>query len=53
MNSINGIEALESQAQKLLDANQKFDVQLLDTYVGYMYQGEGPQVQFKYFSGSV
>lgn len=35
---------LAEQAAKLLDFSQKLDINLLDTVVGAMYSGEGPEV---------
>lgn len=35
---------LAEQAEKLLDFNQKLDIQLLDNIVSYMYTADGQQV---------
>ncbi len=38
------MSTLTEQATKLLDFNQKLDIQLLDNVVASMYAGDGPQV---------
>lgn len=43
MNGESGISTLADQASKLLDFNQKLDINLLDNVVGCMYVGEGSQ----------
>ncbi len=41
---INMAATLSEQAAKLLDFNQKLDINLLDNVVSCMYAGEGQQV---------
>ena len=41
---INMASTLTDQAAKLLDFNQKLDINLLDNVVSCMYAGEGQQV---------
>ena len=40
--------SLAEQATKLLDFNQKLDIDLLDNVVGCLYTGEGQQVRVCY-----
>ena len=42
---INMASTLTEQAAKLLDFNQKLDINLLDNVVSCMYAGEGQQVR--------
>lgn len=47
---------LAEEAAKLLDFNQKLDINLLDNIVACMYTGEGPQVSvfvLKYYLNMV
>lgn len=43
--AMNQIMFSESEATKLLDFNQKFDISLLERVVISLYQGQGEQVK--------
>jgi len=38
------MSVLTEQARRLLDFDQKLDIQLLDNIIGFMYSGAGQQV---------
>ena len=44
--TMNQIGMNESEAAKLLDFTQKFDIGLLDRVVNSLYQGQGQQVSY-------
>lgn len=44
--TMNQIGLNEVEASKLLDFNQKLDINLLDRVVNSLYQGQGDQVKF-------
>lgn len=50
MNQSNVPNINETEAAKLLDFNQKFDIPLLDRVVDSLYKGQGQQVKsFNFF----